>query len=198
MIKECFDDLIMQILCVAAVVSMGVGIYKDGWEHGWIDGTSIIVAVLIIVTVTVSNNYVKEKQFQELQQKSDVMTARVTRGDKIVTVDSTELVVGDIVDIPTGDAIAADCVVISSIDLTVSEANLTGEPEAIRKEACTNDSYEHNPNPFLMQTTLVETGQCKAIVVAVGQNTFVGRTGLTMNIEKDMTPLQKKLETIAE
>ena len=112
MIKECFDDLIMQILCVAAVVSMAVGIYKDGWEHGWIDGTSIIVAVLIIVTVTVSNNYVKEKQFQELQQKSDVMTARITRGNKIHTVDSTELVVGDIIDIPTGDCIGADCVVI--------------------------------------------------------------------------------------
>ena len=66
MIKECFDDLIMQVLCGAAVASMGVGIYKDGWSHGWIDGTSIIVAVLIIVTVTVSNNWVKEKQFQEL------------------------------------------------------------------------------------------------------------------------------------
>ena len=53
MILECFDDLIMQVLCVAAVVSMGIGIYKDGWSHGWIDGTSIIVAVLIIITVIV-------------------------------------------------------------------------------------------------------------------------------------------------
>ena len=96
------------------------------------------------------------------------MTARVTRGNRVVTLDSTELVVGDIVDIPTGDAIAADCVVIQSTDLTVSEANLTGEPEAIRKEPCTNETYLHNPNPFLMQTTLVETGQCKALVVAVG------------------------------
>ena len=64
------------------------------------------------------------------------MTARVIRGDRIQTVDSTELVVGDVVDIPTGDAIPADCIVISAFDLTVSEANLTGEPEAIRKEPC--------------------------------------------------------------
>jgi Ca2+-transporting ATPase len=126
------------------------------------------------------------------------MTARITRGDKVVTVDSQELVVGDIIDIPTGDAIPADCVVISSNDLSVSEANLTGEPEPIRKEGVSSSNYEDNPNPFLMQTTLVETGTCKAIVVAVGMNTFVGRTGLTMNIEKDLTPLQKKLETIAE
>ena len=87
---------------------------------------------------------------------------------------------------------------ITSDDFTTNEANLTGEPEPIRKEPCTAETYAHNPNPFLLQTTLVETGTCKAIVVAVGINTFVGRTGLTMNIEKDMTPLQKKLETIAE
>ena len=79
MIIECFDDTIMRILCVAAVFSMGIGIYKDGWSHGWIDGTSIIIAVCIIVIVTVANNWVKEKQFQELQSKSDVMTARVIR-----------------------------------------------------------------------------------------------------------------------
>ena len=63
MIIECFDDVIMKVLAVAAVVSMAIGIYKDGWEHGWIDGTSILVAILIIIIVTVGNNYVKEKQF---------------------------------------------------------------------------------------------------------------------------------------
>ena len=60
------------------------------------------------------------------------------------------------------------------------------------------ENYGSNPNPFLIQTTMVEDGTGTAIVVAVGTNTFVGRTGLTMNIEKDLTPLQKKLETIAE
>jgi Ca2+ transporting ATPase len=198
MIIECFSDTILIILCIAAVVSMGIGIYKDGLEHGWIDGTSIIVAILIIVTVTVGNNYVKEKQFQELQSKSDVMTARVTRNNETVTLDSQELVVGDIVEIPTGDKIPADCIVITATDLTVSEAALTGEPEALRKEPLTAESYVDNPNPFLMQTTLVETGNCTAVIVAVGMNTFVGRTGLSMNIEKDMTPLQKKLEKIAD
>lgn len=63
MIIECFDDVIMKVLAVAACVSMAIGIYKDGWEHGWIDGTSILVAIVIIIVVTVGNNYVKEKQF---------------------------------------------------------------------------------------------------------------------------------------
>lgn len=129
MIGECFDDLILQILVVAAVASMGIGIYKDGWEHGWIDGTSIIVAILIIVIVTVSNNYVKEKQFQELQSKSDVMTARTTRGGVEALIDSTELVVGDIIEIPSGSTVPADCIVIKSTDLSLNENMLTGEPD---------------------------------------------------------------------
>lgn len=126
------------------------------------------------------------------------MTARVTRNGNTITVDSTELVVGDIIEIPTGDCIPADCIVITATDCTVSEAALTGESVDMTKEALTAESYADNPSPFLMQTTLIKTGNCTAVVVAVGNNTFVGRTGLSMNIEKDMTPLQKKLEKIAD
>ena len=89
----------------------------------------------------------------------------------------------------TGDIIPADCIVFTEDDLTANEANLTGEPEPIRKEVCNKETYPYNPNPFLLQGTLVETGTAKAIVVAVGPNTFVGRCGLTMNMERDMTPL---------
>ena len=94
--------------------------------------------------------------------------------------------------------IPADCVLISSDGMACDEACLTGEPEPIRKESVNTENYANNPNPFLLQTTLVSEGEGYAVVIAVGTNTVVGRTGLSMNIEKDMTPLQKKLETIAE
>lgn len=51
------------MLCVAAVVAMAVGIYNDGLALGWIDGTSIIVAIVIIVVVTVANDLAKESKF---------------------------------------------------------------------------------------------------------------------------------------
>jgi len=63
MVKECFEDTILRILCVAAVVSLAIGIYQDGWLLGSADGGSIILAIIIIVSVTVGNNLVKEKQF---------------------------------------------------------------------------------------------------------------------------------------
>jgi len=44
----------------------------------------------------------------------------------------------------------------------------------------------------------VESGEGRALVCAVGENTVVGKTQRTLDIQNDMTPLQKKLETIAE
>lgn len=66
MIVESFEDEMLRVLCLAAVVSLVLGIATEGIEHGWMEGTSILVAVIIIVTVTSGNNYVKEQQFKKL------------------------------------------------------------------------------------------------------------------------------------
>lgn len=91
----------------------------------------------------------------------------------------------------------ADCLVIECTELSCNESTLTGEAEAIVKEALTNENYRHNPCPFLLQGSLVEEGSGKAVVLAVGDNTNQGRAGLSMNIEEEQTPLQNKLDTIA-
>ena len=51
-------------------MALVVGIIQHGWGHGWIEGLSIFIAVIIIVSVTAGNNYVKEKQFQKLVSKA--------------------------------------------------------------------------------------------------------------------------------
>ena len=56
LIVNVFEDFILKVLCVAAVVAMVVGIYNDGWALGWIDGVSILVAIVIILIVTVAND----------------------------------------------------------------------------------------------------------------------------------------------
>ena len=49
----------LRVLCVAAIVSLVLGIATEGIEHGWYEGTSILLAVVIIVTVTSGNNWIK-------------------------------------------------------------------------------------------------------------------------------------------
>ena len=63
LIKNVFEDFILKVLCVAAVVATVVGIYNDGFAIGWIDGVSILVAIVIIVVVTVANDMAKERKF---------------------------------------------------------------------------------------------------------------------------------------
>ena len=91
----------------------------------------------------------------------------------------------------------ADCILVQCNELACNESALTGEPEAMLKEVANQDNYQYNPCPFVLQGSLVENGSGKAIVLTVGDNTNQGKAGLSMNIEDDTTPLQNKLDTIA-
>jgi len=48
---------------VAAAISLVVGILQEGWHHGWLDGVSILIAILIILSVNTVNEAAKELQF---------------------------------------------------------------------------------------------------------------------------------------
>lgn len=93
--------------------------------------------------------------------------------------------------------IPADCVLINSTDVAADESSMTGEPDQVEKHHITESNYEHNPNPFLIAQSLIVSGQGVAIVCAVGANTRAGMAVEKLNIEEEPTPLQTKLETIA-
>lgn len=70
----------LKVLCGAAIISLILGIATEGLAEGWIEGVSIIAAVIIIVSVTSFNNYVKEKQFQKLNAIAQQKNINVIRG----------------------------------------------------------------------------------------------------------------------
>jgi calcium-translocating P-type ATPase len=184
---------------LAATVSFIIGVYKDGWAHGWVEGLSIFIAVTIIVSVTAGNNYIKEKQFQKLVAKASEDTSCVFRGNEglTITISGEELVVGDVIKIESGMKIPADCILIEGTDVATDESAMTGEPEQVEKHIVNEANYCHNPQPFLIGKTLVVSGQGTALVCAVGVNTRSGMAEEKLNIEEEATPLQAKLETIA-
>ena len=51
----------MRILVLAATVSLVIGIFKEGLAKGWYEGVTIYMAVIIIVTITATNDYIKNK-----------------------------------------------------------------------------------------------------------------------------------------
>lgn len=114
-----------------------------------------------------------------------------------VTVPNTELVVGDVIKLEAGMRIPADCLLIQCTDFAADEAALTGEPEQVEKSDVNEHNFEYNPQPFLLANTLVASGSGTALVCAVGPNSRSGQAEEKLNIEDEMTPLQCKLETIA-
>lgn len=76
---ESISDKILIILLIAATVSTILGSIEDP-TNGWIDGVSIYLAVVAIVSITSANNYVKEKQFQKLVAKAAIDFVAVYRG----------------------------------------------------------------------------------------------------------------------
>ena len=124
--------------------------------------------------MSVGNDYVKEKQFQELMSKSDVKAVKVLRNGQENMRDSQELVVGDIIIIQTGETIPADCLVLQSSDFACNESALTGEPDGLPKEPVNDANYISQPDCFLLQGSLCDKGDATAVVCAVGINTNQG------------------------
>lgn len=161
------------------------------------EGASIIMAIIIIVAVTSSQNYAKEKQFQALVAKQDEATAIVIRNGEKVTINAEDLLVGDVLVIESGKAAPADVVLLSSNEVVANESSMTGEPDDLHKTHITEDNYNSNPNYCLLQSTMILNGEGTALVLAVGKETRAGRAESTLDIEDELTPLQEKLERIA-
>ncbi|KAL1923033.1 uncharacterized protein VTP21DRAFT_9409 [Calcarisporiella thermophila] len=147
-----FQEKILILLTVAAVISLALGIYEDlttanvqevtvnGQTYTeyypdvkWVEGVAIIVAIIIVVLVGSINDYQKERQFMKLNAKKEDTVVKVTRSGEQCHISVHDLLVGDIVHIEPGDIIAADGIFIMGHNLKCDESGATGESDAIRK-----------------------------------------------------------------
>ena len=119
MVMENFEDKTMQILCFAALASLILGVATHGLAEGWLEGVSIILAVVIITVVTSGNNYMKEQQFRKLSEVAARKDVNVTRNGQVLNMSVYELLVGDVVQIETGEIISVDGIVVKANRLTL-------------------------------------------------------------------------------
>jgi len=191
---EALGDTMLIILMVLAVVSIVLGLafpeHPDERKYGWIEGVAIISAVLIVSTVTATNDYQKELKFRELSKQSNKIPIKVIRGGKNCNVIIDEIMVGDVVELDTGDQIPADGLLIEGYDLKADESVMTGEPDAIKK---------NRDAPFLLSGCQIAEGCGKMLITAVGLNSEWGKTlaKLTSDDDDEQTPLEEKLDGLA-
>jgi len=196
LICEQLEDKVLRILILSAIIALILGIIKEGIATGWIDGFAIIIAVLIIVTVSSANNYAKEKQFRKLMELREDRSVMLKRNGNIRTKNAKKLLVGDIIFINQGDKLPVDCILISGSGLMVDESSQTGEAKDIEKTPLRSTNEIDSINPFLLSGSMVKEGKGEALVCAVGPNTTMGRIQEKLEEEPDPTPLQIKLSDI--
>ena len=175
LVLDNFDETINQILCAAAVVSIIIGVIREGFPQGMIEGTSILIALVIIIVVNSANNYASERQLAKMVQLCSKQEVAVFRGSTDpITVENDELVVGDLIKFAQGMKMPADCIMVEGQDVVCREAELTGEPGGKSKVVVTEENYTRGAMGTMMAKSEVISGFGKAIVVAVGRNSLAG------------------------
>jgi magnesium-transporting ATPase (P-type) len=185
---DTFDDATLQILIVAAIVSLVIGIY-DNPATGYVEGMAILAACLIVSVVTALNDYQKESQFRELSAANDDVDVVVVRSGKFHSIDIDDIVVGDIVCVEAGDSIPCDGVLVRYDGLEIDESALTGEPEEIDKD------FENDP--FMLSGCTAVAGSGRFVATAVGKKSQWGKIKSKLEKEQEETPLQEKLDAMA-
>lgn len=188
------------MLVIAAIIAFGVNFAKglNGDETEYIECVGILVAILLSVTISLVMEGKSAKAFEALNKIKDDIPAKVLRNGIVRLINQKDLVVGDIVFLETGAKIPADGRLLESIDLRVEEASLTGESEAVKKDAEIVFSDSKTPladrTNMLYSGTFVTAGSGKMLVTAVGNETEFGQIAKELSAtETGMTPLQEKL-----
>jgi len=210
-IKDAFGDEILQILCVCAIIEISIGLspFTENPGYDAFDGIGIVIAICVIVITTAVTNFNKEKKFKQLSDENFKKFQVVcTREGANINLSDEELLVGDRCKVDMGMIIPADGIVISSTNLKLDEASLTGESNLMRKESIENCLKMKNengkyPSPMVFSGTTVKEGEGWMLVLATGPNSAAGkiREHVMQNKEDEesnKTPLEIKLEDIAE
>jgi P-type Ca2+ transporter type 2C len=188
-----FNNFLVIILIVAAVISIFLGEY--------IDAIAIMFIVALNAVVGVVQESKAEKAIAALK-KMAAPNAQVVRGGHQVMVPARELVVGDIVLLEAGNYIPADMRLVESVNLKIEEASLTGESVPVEKDAAVVLDREiplgDRKNSAFM-STLITYGRGRGLVTGTGMHTQIGMIAeMLQSYEEEDTPLQQKLEHLGK
>ncbi|KAG8829631.1 hypothetical protein FRC17_006267 [Serendipita sp. 399] len=217
------QDKVLVLLSIAAVISLALGLYQDLGVHetvpcdynpaldctppkvDFVEGVAIIIAVLIVVMVGSLNDWQKERQFRALNEKKDDRTVKVIRFGKEAQVNIREILVGDIALMEPGEIIPCDGIFVSGHNVKCDESGATGESDAIKKFSFEDSWAEHQAKDgktkkdcFILSGAKVLEGAGSYVVIAVGERSFNGRILMALRKPVAATPLQEKLNHLAE
>lgn len=188
-----FKDVTIIILLVAAVISF--------FAKQKTDAILIIAIVGLNALIGMVQEDKAEKSLKALQDMSSP-SAKVIRDGVETSINSKEVVVGDIIVLEAGDLVSADVRIVESSSLKIQESSLTGESVPVDKYADTvlpEDAVLGDRKNMAYSSGTVSYGRGKGLVVAVGMDTEVGKiASMLTETQSDPTPLQTQLNSLGK
>ena len=189
------------MLLVAAIISAITSIIQGE------DYTDTFIILFIVIMNTILEIIQESKAERAINSLMEMTksTSKVIRRGNLKIIKSEDLVVGDIIVLETGDAIPADCRILESYNMKVEEAAITGESVPVNKimdmlylKENTLDISLGDRTNMLYSGSNIVYGRGKAVVVATGMNTEMGKIANALGQEeKERTPLQKKMSQLS-
>jgi len=204
-----FEDLLVRILLLSAVVSFCLAYFDEAsQEEGW----TAYVEPLVILLILVANAFVGVWQESNAEKALDALKklqpdeAAVLRDGTWQSVEASELVPGDIVEVKVGDRVPADMrlLKLKTTTIRIEQSQLTGESEPVAKDVDIVDNKDAEiqlKTNMLFSSTTVSNGGCVGVVSATGMQAEIGKIQSAVtdaSQEEDQTPLQQKLDEFGE
>lgn len=188
---EPFRNIFMLVLFIAAVVSF--------FHGGLFDGIIILTIMLVSAVIYYIQRFSTDRILRSLQ-KHTAQKVEVRRSSHSFSIDSVELVPGDIIALSEGDKVPADIRIMSADSVRTDESVLTGESVPVSKnEATLNEGKQvYEQTNMLFQGSFLVAGSVTGIVVATGNDTEFGRIAALSRQSADasVSPVQKKIDSL--
>jgi len=192
-----FANPLVYLLLAAVLVSVTAWV-AEGAEG--VPYEALVIGVILVLNAVLG--YVQEARAEQAVaalHRMAAVTATVLRDGREERIATAEVVPGDVLLLAEGDAVSADARLVDVASLTVAEASLTGESEAVLKEVAALDGPAGLGDRVNMvfNGTAVTRGRGKAVVTATGMATEMGNVArLLGRTEQARTPLQREIDRI--
>ncbi|RLG09152.1 MAG: ATPase [Thaumarchaeota archaeon] len=187
-----FKNVLILILLIATGLSIVIGEILDA---------ALIITIVIVSAVLGAFQEYRAERALEALRKLTAPEATVIRSGVEKRVLAREIVPGDILVLMAGDRVPADARVLASQESKLDEYSLTGESTTVTKivDPLPEDVSLADRLNMVYAGTVVVYGKGKAVVVATGMNTEMGKIAeMVQEVEKEKTPLEKRTDQIGK
>ena len=193
---EKFNDPVIRILLVAALLSLGIGFIHNEFA----EAIGIFCAIFLATGVAFWFEYDAMKKFDVLNSTNDDTPVKVVRDGHVTEIPKRDVVVGDTVFLQSGEEVPADGRLTEAVSLKINESTLTGEPQIDKTtDPAHFDPEATYPSDHAMRGTTVIEGHGTMTVTAVGDATEFGHVAEQATVEsEEQTPLNLQLQKLSK